>query len=97
MELSTGCVIVTKRGRGKTVRVVADSDPYSGLVWVKAPCSGDITWMEMADVDRYWRRDAALERKLAEGELKLPPHRNVKNRGPIRRAAAGSEQVPAGN
>lgn len=80
--LRTGCVIVPKGGRGRTVRVVADVDDHSGLVWVKSPANGDLYLMEAADVERYWRRDESLEGKLARGEIDLPPHRNQRPRAP---------------
>mgnify|MGYP004490953523 CR=1 FL=1 len=80
--LRTGCVIVPRGGRGRTVRVVADVDERSGLVWVKSPANGDLYWMEAADVERHWRRDRALEGKLARGEMELPPHRNLPPRPP---------------
>ena len=85
MDLTTGSVIVPKRGRSRTVRVVADVDDYAHLVWVKSPVNGEITWMGREDVERYWRRDAMLEGRLRDGAVVLPPHRNAATRAPLRR------------
>lgn len=82
MELRTGCVIVPKRGMGRTVRIVADVDDRAGLVWVKSPVNGEISWMRRADVERYWKRDLEREGRFREEGLVLPPHGNVATRAP---------------
>lgn len=83
--LRTGCAIVPKGGRGRTLRVVADVDERAGLVWVKSPANGDLYWLDAADVERHWRRDETAEGRLARGEIELPPHRNLRTRAPMPR------------